>query len=57
MAQVGAFDERFFLFYEDTDLSRRLADAGWSLGVCPEATVVHVGHASVFKPALIEVTP
>jgi GT2 family glycosyltransferase len=57
VAQVGPFDERFFLFYEDTDLSRRLADAGWSLAVCAEAVVEHVGHASVFKPELVEVTP
>ncbi|HEX3541309.1 MAG TPA: glycosyltransferase family 2 protein [Acidimicrobiales bacterium] len=57
LAQVGPFDERFFLFYEDTDLSRRLADAGWALASCPEAEVVHVGHASVFKPGMVEVTP
>ncbi|MDQ6613545.1 MAG: glycosyltransferase family 2 protein [Actinomycetota bacterium] len=57
IAQVGPFDERFFLFYEDTDLSRRLADGGWRLGVCPEAVVVHVGHVSVFKPGMLELTP
>jgi len=57
LKKVGLFDERFFLFYEDTDLSRRLVSAGWSLGVCPEATVVHHGHASVFKPAMFEITP
>jgi GT2 family glycosyltransferase len=54
---VGPFDERFFLFYEDTDLSRRLTDAGWSLGLCPDAVVVHVGHATVFKPGYAETTP
>jgi hypothetical protein len=53
---VGGFDERFFLFYEDSDLSRRLVDAGWGLAVCPEATVLHIGHASVFKPAMVELT-
>ncbi len=57
LAQVGPFDERFFLFYEDTDLSRRLSEADWSLATCPEAVIVHVGHASVFKPGLIEITP
>ena len=54
---VGPFDERFFLFYEDTDLSRRLVDGGWSLAVCREAEVVHLGHASVFKPDYVNVTP
>ena len=57
LARVGAFDERFFLFYEDTDMSRRLVNAGWSLGSCPDATVVHYGHTSVFKPDMVEVTP
>jgi N-acetylglucosaminyl-diphospho-decaprenol L-rhamnosyltransferase len=57
LAEVGGFDERFFLFYEDTALSRRLTDAGWALGVCPDAEVVHVGHASVFKPDLMAFTP
>jgi GT2 family glycosyltransferase len=57
IAKVGLFDERFFLFYEDTDLSRRLVSGGWSLGVCPKATVVHHGHASVFKPGMFEITP
>ena len=57
LEMVGLFDERFFLFYEDTDLSRRLVEGRWSLGVCAEATVVHRGHASVFKPGMFELTP
>jgi len=56
LRQVGGFDERFFLFYEDVDLSRRLVEAGWGLGVCPEATVVHHGHATVLRPGLVETT-
>jgi len=56
LRQVGGFDERFFLFYEDIDLSRRLVAAGWALGICPEATVVHHGHATVLKPGLVETT-
>lgn len=54
---VGAFDERFFLFYEDTDLSRRVEDGGWALKTCADAEVVHVGHASVFKPEYAALTP
>ncbi len=57
LVEIGPYDERFFLFYEDTDLSRRLVEAGWSLGVCPEAKVLHHGHNSVFKPGMAEVTP
>lgn len=54
---VGGFDPRFFLFYEDCDLSRRLVEAGWGLAVCPQATVVHVGHASVLRTDFVAVTP
>jgi GT2 family glycosyltransferase len=57
IAQVGVFDEAFFLFYEDTDLSRRLADARWLLGACPEAVVTHIGHASVLRADLAANTP
>jgi len=57
LRQVGGFDERFFLFYEDVDLSLRLVQAGWGLGVCPEAMVVHHGHATVLRPGIADSTP
>lgn len=56
LRDVGGFDERFFLFYEDVDLSQRLVRAGWRLGVCPEATVVHQGHATVFRADILDDT-
>ncbi len=38
---VGMFDERFFLYYEDADLSQRILAAGHSLYVVPQARVIH----------------
>lgn len=37
----GLFDERFFLYYEDSDLFLRLRRAGYLLMVEPRAVVVH----------------
>ena len=42
---VGLFDERFFLYYEDTDLAWRGRLAGWSYWYEPAAVVRH-HHAS-----------
>jgi GT2 family glycosyltransferase len=41
---VGLFDEDFFLYYEDSDLSWRLRLAGDTVEYCAEAVVRHV-HA------------
>ena len=37
----GLFDERFFMYYEDSDLMLRLRKARYGLFVVPEAEVVH----------------
>lgn len=37
----GLFDERFFLFYEDTDLFLRLRKAGYSAYIVPSAKAIH----------------
>lgn len=42
---LGGFDERYFMYYEDTDLSFRLRRAGWQIVYAPEAVSVHQ-HAS-----------
>jgi GT2 family glycosyltransferase len=52
LAQIGLLDERFFIFYEDADLGKRLSQAGWESAVCPEASVIHHQHQTVSKPTL-----
>jgi N-acetylglucosaminyl-diphospho-decaprenol L-rhamnosyltransferase len=44
--KIGGFDERFFLYCEDTDLCRRLRDADYSVRFEAAAEVSHVGGAS-----------
>jgi GT2 family glycosyltransferase len=46
IAQIGGFDERFFMFSEETDLCYRVRKAGWAVEFYPEAEFVHVGGAS-----------
>jgi GT2 family glycosyltransferase len=43
---IGLFDERFFLYFEETDLCRRARAAGWPCWYVPESRVAHVGGAS-----------
>lgn len=38
---LGGFDEDFFLYMEDTDLSWRARLAGWRCGYVPESIVLH----------------
>lgn len=39
--QVGLFDERFFLYFEDTDLCRRFWKNGWRVVYYPGAKIIH----------------
>ncbi len=44
--EVGWFDDDFFLYYEDTDLSWRLHLAGWRIRYEPKAVVRHIHSAT-----------
>ncbi|MCK4553779.1 glycosyltransferase family 2 protein [Candidatus Parcubacteria bacterium] len=41
LEQVGLFDERFFLYFEDTDLCRRFWRKSWRVVYYPEAKIIH----------------
>ncbi len=45
--EVGPFDPRLFLYYEDDDFCMRLRAAGFSLVLVPGAVVSHIGGGSV----------
>ena len=44
--EIGAFDERFFLYHEEVDLAKRAADAGWESWFVPSSEAVHEGMGS-----------
>lgn len=47
LAAVGGFDERYFLYWEDADLCRRLRTEGYEVRYVPAAVAVHkVGVSS-----------
>jgi GT2 family glycosyltransferase len=44
--RLGGFDERFFLYYEEVDLCRRIRAAGYRVQYWPELRVHHIGGVS-----------
>jgi N-acetylglucosaminyl-diphospho-decaprenol L-rhamnosyltransferase len=44
--QVGLFDPRFFLYYEEVDHCRAVRDAGWRVIYYPHTQVTHIGGES-----------
>lgn len=50
--QLGGFDERFFLYWEDVDFCRRVRQAGYSVWVHPQARAIHIRGASQADAAL-----
>lgn len=53
VADTGGFDERFFLYYEDTDLSWRGRAQGWRYLYRPEAVIRHLHGASAGEGSAI----
>ncbi|MGV8896776.1 MAG: glycosyltransferase [Rhodoglobus sp.] len=45
--ELGGFDERFFMFFEDVDFGWRLNLAGWRFVYEPDSLAFHKHHASM----------
>jgi len=56
LREVGMFDERFFLYYEDVDLSLRGAERGWRYRCVPSSRVVHEGGVSALHETVLDRT-
>jgi GT2 family glycosyltransferase len=44
--EIGSFDEAFFLYFEETELCFRAAQAGWRTYFVPSSEVLHIGSVS-----------
>jgi GT2 family glycosyltransferase len=56
LAEVGNFDPRFFLYYEEVDLCRRMKQKGYSVWYWPDVTVVHIGGESSRQVPSVEMS-
>lgn len=44
--EIGLFDEKFFLYFEETDLCRRAGEAGYDVIFLRQSQVMHLGSVS-----------
>jgi N-acetylglucosaminyl-diphospho-decaprenol L-rhamnosyltransferase len=44
--QIGGFDEQFFIYFEESDLCRRVVELGYECWLLPSAKVKHIWHAA-----------
>lgn len=43
---LGGFDERFFMYFEESDLCQRARGLGWKIFYTPEVSLIHIlGHS------------
>ena len=50
--KTGAFDEDFFLYYEETELQYRIKKAGYKIYVVPQAEIMHLEGKSSNKKTM-----
>lgn len=47
--EIGGFDPRYFMYFEDVDLGKSLGEAGWRNIYAPAASVEHAGGSSTAR--------
>lgn len=52
LQSAGCFDERFFIYSEETDLCRRIKMAGWEVRHLPHMTILHHDRKAGIKPQI-----
>jgi GT2 family glycosyltransferase len=55
LAEIGPFDERFFLYAEETDWEMRALQKGWKVQVCSDVVATHLGAGTGGDPLTREV--
>lgn len=57
LKEVGLFDERFFFYFEDVDLCRRMWEHGWRVTYVPAAKMTHYHtRESAEKAGILSIT-
>lgn len=51
--KIGLFDERFFLYYEDTDFSLRAKKQNFNISLLPQAKIIHFEISNSTNPQKI----
>lgn len=46
VAEIGLFDEQFFMYSEETDFCYRAKKGGWKVCFLPDAEIIHLGGSS-----------
>ncbi|MDP2629799.1 MAG: glycosyltransferase [Candidatus Uhrbacteria bacterium] len=54
LSEVGVFDERFYLWFDEVDLCKRIRDAGWKIIYCARARVIHQSGKSFAQTSILE---
>ena len=49
LKKIGGFDTRFFMYFEDCDLSRKVQNAGYRTVYFPDATITHYWERASHK--------